>query len=197
MKKVCIIVFLILISLINSPVFAKSKKLKCKKPIYFFENVNKNDYFNYLDELSQKNKYNVVKFYPELGFISLNYKAKRTKKEETVALNLKQYGNDVYLFIDISKGNTTLEKEVYSTLKPYAKNSYLISDDVLCRDLTRDVASINTNRRSIAPDNDYNPHFYRISMHRYVGYDKKIYFKDKLKKIFHRKKKKKKQSESI
>ncbi|MCQ2957563.1 MAG: hypothetical protein MJ180_01525 [Candidatus Gastranaerophilales bacterium] len=194
MKKVLILLFLICLTLFNGVVFAKSKKIKCKKPIYFFENVNKNDFFDYLDDFTQKKKYKVEKFYPELGYISLKYKAKR--KPEIVSLSLKQYGSDVYLFIDISKGNTKLEKEVYALLKPHAANSYLIKDDLMCRDLTKDVASINTNRKSTERENEYDNSVYRISMQRYVGYDKKTYFKDKLKRIFKRKKKNKKVKES-
>ncbi len=174
--------------LCNEALFAKSA-VKCKKPIYFFENANKNDYFDYLDDFMQNKKYKVEKFYPELGFISLKYKTNKFKKPEIVALSLKQYGSDVYLFIDISEGNTKLEKEVYALLKLHATNSYLIKDDLMCRDLTNDVASINTNRKSNARETEYDNNVYRISMQRYVGYDKKTYFKDKFKRMFTRQKK--------
>ncbi len=148
--------------------------------------------FDYLDEALQKGNFSLKKFYPELGFISINYEVKRNKPE-IVSFNIKQYGNDVYLFMDISKGNTKLEKYVYGNLKTHSKNSYLLKDDYFCKELTKDVISIDTKRKNYLKEDNYNPAVYQISMKRYVGYDKRTYVKDNIKNFFRKFKRKKKE----
>lgn len=176
MKKKIILLFLVFIAMTNLGAFGRPKKVKCNKPIYFFENVQKADYFNYIDELIQAQNYDLKKFYPELGFMSIAYKVKRGEPE-IVGLSLKQFGNDVYLFIDISKSDTELERYLYKDLKKYSKNSYLLRNDYFCKELTKDVKLINTRRKNHVTDDVYNPLTYKISLKRYVGYDKKKYFR--------------------
>ena len=145
MNKIFILTAIIFSLFFAQDSFAKVKKIKCNKPIYFFENVNKREYFYYLDE-SLQNQYELKKYYPELGFISFNYEVKRNKPE-IVALNLKQFGRDVFLFIDISKSNTKLEQKIYEDLKKHSTNSYLIRDDYFCKELTKDVNLITSSPR--------------------------------------------------
>ena len=160
----------------NLGAFGKPKKIKCNKPIYFFENVKKADYFNYLDKIIEQGGYDLKKFYPELGFISINYEVKYNKPE-VVGLNLKQFGNDVYLFIDISKSDTKLENYIYSNLKQYSKNSYLLRNDYFCKELTKDINLINTRRKNHLKDSEFNPTVYKLDLKRYIGFDKKTYFR--------------------
>lgn len=175
MKRNILILFLIFIGIMNLGAFGKPKKIKCNKPIYFFENVKKTDYFNYLDKIIEQGGYDLKKFYPELGFISINYEVKYNKPE-VVGLNLKQFGNDVYLFIDISKSDTKLENYIYSNLKQYSKNSYLLRNDYFCKELTKDINLINTRRKNHLKDSEFNPTLYKLDLKRYIGFDKKTYF---------------------
>lgn len=175
MKKVIFTFVLILSIIINCGAFGKPKKVKCQKPIYFFENQKKDIFFNYMDEVVQKEGYYVEKMYPDLGFILVKYQIKQNKTIP-VGLLLKQFGNDVYLFIDIPKNNTKLEHYVYKGLKEKAKNSYLLNNDLFCKQLTQDANSISTRRKSTLQETQYNPSVYIIDMKRYVGYDKKKYF---------------------
>lgn len=176
MKRNILILFLIFIGIMNLGAFGKPKKVKCNKPIYFFENVKKADYFNYLDKIIEQGGYDLKKFYPELGFISINYEVKYNKPE-VVGLNLKQFGNDVYLFIDISKSDTKLENYIYSNLKQYSKNSYLLRNDYFCKELTKDINLINTRRKNHLKDSEFNPTVYKLDLKRYIGFDKKTYFR--------------------
>ena len=171
MRKIVLIGFLLIITILNSGAFGKPKKIKCKKPIYFFEDVKKDEYFNYLDNTIQQEKYKLEKMYPELGYLSVNYRVK--KEVVPVGILLKQFGNDIYLFIDIDKKNTSLEKNIYNSLKKHTKNSYLMNDDLFCRQLTKDAASIRTGRKAYLQETQYIPGTYVIHMKRYVGYDKK------------------------
>ena len=136
MNKKIGIFFLILIAFLNLGAFGKPKKIKCNKPIYFFENVQKNVFFDNLDSILQEGNFELKKFYPELGFISVKYKAKHNS-QKIVGLNLKQFGNDVYLFIDIDKNNTELENFIYKNLKKHTQNSYLLRDDFFCKELSK------------------------------------------------------------
>ena len=173
MKKFFAILLSILIVFTCNSAESKTKKLKCNKPIYFFENVQKNVMFGYLDEILQQENFELKKFYPELGFVAVNYEIKKNKPE-IVSLDLKQYGNDIYLFMDISKSKTKLEKYIYANLKKHSKNSYLIKDNYFCKELSKDVISINTKRKNYLKEDEYNPFVYQISMKRYVGYKKSI-----------------------
>ncbi len=177
--------------LLHNTALAKPQKIRCNKPIYFFENASKNEFFDYVDETLQKNKYDVKKFYPELGFLTVNYKTKK-HSTEIISINLKQYGNDLYLFIDTTKKNTKLEQDIYKNLKKHSQNSYLITDDYFCKELTKDVNSINKARKNYLKDDIYNPFVYQISMKRYIGYDKKTYFLNEIKSFFKNRKKKEK-----
>lgn len=189
MKKVIFTVFLIVLTTINTSAFCKPKKVKCKKPIYFFENVQKDTLFDELDRSVQEKKYELEKMYPELGFISVKYFHK--EKAKPVSLLIKQFGNDAYLFINIDKNNTSLEKHIYANLKKLSKNSYLINDDMFCKQLTQDAESIRGRKKVLMHDTHYNPDMYIIDMKRYVGYDKKTYFKSKFKRKVKDKTKKK------
>ena len=175
MKKILFITFLIIVAAVNCGAFGKPKKVKCQKPIYFFENQKKDVFFNYIDEVVQKEGYEIEKMYPDLGFILVKYQLKKDKTIP-VGLLLKQFGNDVYLFIDIPKNNTALEHFVYKGLKDKAKNSYLLNNDLLCKQLTQDAESINARRKSTLQESPYNPSVYVMDMKRYVGYDKRTYF---------------------
>lgn len=172
MKRIVIIGFLIFFIIANCGAFGKPKKVKCKKPIYFFEEVKKDVYFDYLDKTIQQNKYPLEKMYPELGYLSVNYKVKR--KVVPVSILLKQFGNDTYLFIDIEKNNTKLEKNIYTELKKHSKNSYLMNDNMFCKELTKDAQSIRTRRKTSLQETQYTPGTYVINMKRYVGYNKKL-----------------------
>ena len=68
LKKLFIsIIILVLFCL---PVFAVSHSKKNKTiPIYFYENVNKKDCFDKLDNYLQEKKYSFSMYYPELGFV--------------------------------------------------------------------------------------------------------------------------------
>ena len=81
MKKIFAIFLLILITFTCNSAESKTKKIKCNKPIYFFENVQKNIMFSHLDEILQEGNFELNKFYPELGFVSINYERKRNKPE--------------------------------------------------------------------------------------------------------------------
>lgn len=166
--------------------FAYVEKDKCNFPMYYFEDASKTTLFNALDDLSQKEKWEVVKYYPQLGFLSFNYKVK--KEVELVRVDLKQYANDVYMFINISKNNTDLEKLIYSTLKPLAKKSNLMKDDYLCKEFRKDVASLEKNRKTVLKETAKSKDVYNIGLHRYIGYDRKVYFKDRLKSLKFKKK---------
>lgn len=191
MKKTIIFILIIAIFVINTSAFGRPKKSKCKKPIYFFENVKKDILFDELDKTIQSEEYELEKMYPELGYISIKYFIK--KEAKPVGLLIKQFGNDAYLFIDISKNATSLEKNVYNNLKKYSKNSYLMNDDMLCRQLSQDAASIHARKKTTIQETPYNSDIYIINMKRYVGYDKKTYkwekFKDACKNKFKRKNK--------
>ncbi len=192
MKKIIILLSISLFVLFNNSVFAKTKKIKCEKPIYYFEEANKNELFDELDKITQAKKIKIKKFYPELGFISFDYKVK--KEPETVALSLKQQSHDVYLFIDISKNNTDLEKMIYNALKKHSKKSFLLKDKQFCLDFTKDTASINRNRKTSIQESVAADDVYRIGLNRYIGYDKKTYFKDKVRNFKQNLKKKKAKS---
>jgi len=154
--------------------------------MYYFEDASKTALFNALDDLSQKEQWEVIKYYPQLGFLSFNYKVK--KEVEVVRIDFKQYANDVYMFINISKNNTDLEKLIYSTLKPLAKKSNLMADDYLCKEFRKDVASIEKNRKPVLKETAKSDKTYTIGLHRYIGYDRKVYFKDKLQNLKFKKK---------
>ena len=183
MKKFIITALIIVLALTNVKASGKPKKVKCKKPIYFFENVKKDVLFDEMDKAVQMQKYELEKMYPELGFISVKYSHK--KEAEPVSLLIKQFGNDAYLFININKNATSLEKNIYASLKKLSKNSYLMNDDMFCKQLTKDAESIHERKKVLFQDTQYNPDMYTIDMKRYVGYDKKTYhwenFKDKFK----------------
>ena len=183
MKKTIILLLIIAITVINTSAFGRPKKVKCKKPIYFFENVKKDILFDELDKTIQEQDYQLEKMYPELGFISVKYFFKENAKP--VGLLIKQFGNDAYLFINIDKNATSLEKHVYKNLKSLSKNSYLLNDDMLCRQLTQDAESIRARKKVLVQETPYNPNIYIIDMKRYVGYNKRTYkwekFKDKFK----------------
>ncbi|MCR4881536.1 MAG: hypothetical protein K6A44_06270 [bacterium] len=182
MKKIILIAFLIFITAINCGAFGKPKKVTCKKPIYFFENQKKDIFFGYLDEIVQHEGYEVEKMQYDLGYMLLKYNIKKDKVVP-VSLLLKQFGNDVYLFIDIPKNNTELEHYIYKGLKDKSKNSYLLNNDYFCKQLTQDAESIRTRSKSTLQETQYNPAVYVMDMKRYVGYDKKTYFwKSKYKK---------------
>ena len=51
MKRNLFALLLIFLAVINIAAFGRPKKIECNKPIYFFENVQKNDYFEYLDQI--------------------------------------------------------------------------------------------------------------------------------------------------
>ena len=171
MKKIFTIFLLVFIIFSASQVFAKPKKIKCEKPIYCFENIQKSVMFGYLDEAIQKKNYQLLKFYPELGFISIKYWTQK------VNFNLKQFGNYVYLFIDINDTNSRLEKYIYKNLKNKTKNSYQITDNLFCSELSKDVKSINSKRKPYLKDSSFNPFEYNLSIKRYVGYEKKLFGK--------------------
>lgn len=189
MKKIIFTTLLIIATLINSSALGRPKKVKCKKPIYFFENVKKDVLFDELDKTVQEEKYELQKMYPELGFISVKYFHK--KDSQPVDLLIKQFGNDAYLFINIDKNNTSIEKSVYAKLKKRSKNSYLMNDNMFCQQLTQDAESIRTRKKVLLQDNPYNPNIYIIDMKRYVGYDKRTYKWEKFKEKFKRKAKNK------
>lgn len=178
MNKKIILILIIVVSILHLGAFGKPKKIKCNKPIYYFENVEKEKLFLALDELSQEKKYKIDKYYQELAFMSIKY---NVKKQKTVPVLLKQFGSDAYLFIDISKSNTSLEKEIYEKLKKETKTSYLLRDNLFCKELTKDADSISTRRKSTLKEKQYNPGVYVIDMKRYVGYNKKTYFWNKFK----------------
>jgi len=199
MKKILYLAFILFIAIgvLSQGSLAKVKKVKCDKPIYYFEEANKDNLFASIDELSQKSSWNVNKYYPQLGFISFKYHVK--KEPEIVTLDLKQFSNDTYLFINISKNNTKLEKEIYEILKKQAKKSFLIEDEVLCKEFSKDIISIDKNRRSTIREIPKSDGVYRIGVHRYIGYDKKTYFKDKWNNFWKnlKKKNKKKNTDNI
>ncbi len=186
MKKILILLF-ITIFVSSSQVFSAPKKIKCNKPIYFFENVRKETLFVQLDQTLQAKGYEMIKFNEDLGYIVVNYKVK--KEIVPVALTLKTYTNDVYLFIDIEKSKTQLEEDVYLGLKPLAQNSYLLRDDYFCKGLTKDAHSLIKTKKPYLKETPYNPGVYTFDMKRYVGYDKKTYFWKNLKSKFKKKKK--------
>ena len=171
MKKIVVILLLIAITALNCAAFGHPKKVKCKKSIYFFEEVKKDEYFNYLDEFVQNGKYDVTKYSDQYGYIFVNYKVR--KKFIPAKLLLKQYGNDVYLFVDTKKKNSKLEKGLYASLKKHAKSSSLYKDDFFCKQLSKDINSIETTGKPILEETQYNPGVYVINMKRYVGYNKK------------------------
>ena len=143
-------------------------------------------YSDELDKTIQEQDYQLEKMYPELGFISVKYFFKENAKP--VGLLIKQFGNDAYLFINIDKNATSLEKHVYKNLKSHSKNSYLLNDDMLCRQLTQDAESIRARKKVLVQDTPYNPNIYIIDMKRYVGYNKRTYKWEKFKDKFKRKK---------
>lgn len=190
MKKIFEIFLLIFISITLSGAFGIPKQEKCEKPIYFFENVQKSTLFGFLDEALQEKNYELKKFYPELGFVSLIY-----EEEEIATFNMKQFGYDTYVFVDIPEKNSKLEKYVYEKLKKHTENSYKLKDDYLCRELTKDIKNINTRRKPSVEDENFNPFEYQFSLKRYVGYDRKTLEDPKIKYKKQEKEKQKKEKE--
>ena len=148
----------------------KNKKEKII-PIYFYENVNKKDFFNKVDEYMQKKKYQLSMYYPELGFMQVQGK--------DISILIKQFGNDIYLLVYPPEKQSGKLEEIHSFTENMAKymndisqNSYPIIDEHLYKELQTDIKQIKTTRKTSIPDDTYNSEVYIIDTKRYVGYKK-------------------------
>ncbi len=172
----------------NFSLAKSSKKAQNKKkeviPVYFYENVNKNDFFMGIDEYMQKKKYKLSMYYPELGFIHI--------KNNDISILIKQFGRDVYLLVyPPEKKSGKLESidnftnDITNYMKKTTQNSYPIIDEYFYTQLQKDLKQIQTTRQSSLNEDTFNPNsdVYEFSVKRYVGYKKyKLSKLDKAKK---------------
>ena len=63
-----------------------------------------------------------------------------------------------------------------------------MKDDYLCKEFRKDVASLEKNRKTVLKETAKSKDVYNIGLHRYIGYDRKVYFKDRLKSLKFKKK---------
>ncbi len=152
--------------------FKSKKQPKTKvQPVYFYENVNKKDFFNKLDKYMQEKNYPLSMYYPELGFMHL--------KNNDISVLIKQFGNDVYLFIYPPKKNlgnmesiALLIKDINNYMKEMSQNAYPIIDEYFYIQMEKDVKQIKETRKSCLAEDTYKPDTYTFSVKRYVGYEK-------------------------
>ncbi|MDD3593865.1 MAG: hypothetical protein PHX18_04475 [Candidatus Gastranaerophilales bacterium] len=178
-KKIFIfvILFAIIYFAFASGSYAKVRKVKCKTPIYFFTEVTKHDFFGIIDEYLQSKEAKVTKFYPEIGFI---YVQKTNGKEpQFAAINMKQFGNDVYMFVNEDKDKRDFQEKMYKVIRYKNDANYRIVDNYFCEEFKKDTNSILNKKKILLQDDIYNPFVYTISVKRYVGYKKSKNSKDK------------------
>ena len=58
-----------------------------------------------------------------------------------------------------------------------------MKDDYLGKEFRKDVASLEKNRKTVLKETAKSKDVYNIGLHRYIGYDRKVYFKDRLKSL--------------
>lgn len=178
-KNFCIILLTAIISLCSLvyTAHAKSRKVKCNTPVYFFTDVTKHEFFGIVDEYLQDKKAKVVKFYPELGFVYV--KKTDIPDEQFAAINIKQFGNDVYMFVDEDKNKRDLQNAMYKKIKSKNSSTYKIINDFFCEEFKKDTKSLLTKKKVTMRDDIYNPFIYTISVKRYVGYKRYLNQKKK------------------
>ncbi len=172
LKKICFTFIILFLFSVSSAYACFWQKKEKPVPVYFYENVNKKDFFNKADEYVQHKKYNLDMYYPELGFMHI--------KNNDISILIKQFGNDVYLLVYPPENKAgKLEsihfftEDITKYMKNISPNAYPVLDENLFKELQKDVRQIKETRKTAVPDDTYKSDvLYTFSVKRYVGYEK-------------------------